>query len=46
MKYSICNDCDNKYIGQTRCQFGTRLKERHQLSFEKKKIQLYQSMHA
>ena len=26
--YSIpCNDCDNKYIGQTKRQFGTRLKE-------------------
>ena len=43
--YSIpCNDCDNKYIGHPRCHFGTRLKE--QFSFEKKKIQLYQSMHA
>ena len=29
--YSIpCNDCDNEYIGQTKRQFGTRLKE-HQL---------------
>ena len=27
--YSIrCNDCDNEYIGQTKRQFGTRLKER------------------
>ena len=26
--YSIpCNDCDNEYIGQTKLQFGTRLKE-------------------
>ena len=26
--YSIpCNDCDNEYIGQTKHQFGTRLKE-------------------
>ena len=26
--YSIpCNDCDNEYIGQTKRQFGTRLKE-------------------
>ena len=26
--YSIpCNDCDNKYIGQTERQFSTRLKE-------------------
>ena len=29
--YSIpCNDCDNEYIGQTKRQFGSRLKE-HQL---------------
>ena len=27
-RYSIpCNDCDNEYIGQTKRQFGTRLKE-------------------
>ena len=26
--YSIpCNDCDNEYIGQAKCQFGIRLKE-------------------
>ena len=26
--YSIpCNDCDHEYIGQTKRQFGTRLKE-------------------
>ena len=26
--YSIpCNDCDNEFIGQTKRQFGTRLKE-------------------
>ena len=26
--YSIpCNDCDNEYIGQTKRQFGTRLKD-------------------
>ena len=31
--YSIpCNDCDNEYIGQTKRQFGTRLKE-HQNAF-------------
>ncbi|CAH3166414.1 unnamed protein product, partial [Pocillopora meandrina] len=31
--YSIpCNDCDNEYIGQTKRQFGTRLKE-HQKRF-------------
>ena len=46
--YSIpCNDCDNEYIGQTKRQFGTRLKE-HQKAvfFCKKKIQPYQSTHA
>ena len=26
--YSIlCNDCNQEYIGQTECQFGTRLKQ-------------------
>ena len=34
--YSIpCNDCDHEYIGQTKRQFGTRLKE-HQKVFCKK----------
>ena len=36
--YSIpCNDCDNEYIGQTKRQFGTRLKEHQRaVSFCKK----------
>ena len=38
--YSIpCNDCDNKYIGQTKRQFGTRLKERQKVIFFYKKEQ-------
>ena len=43
-----CNDCDNEYIGQTKRQFGTRLKEHQKKgsSFAKKKIQLYRSTHA
>ena len=43
-----CNDCDNEYIGQTKRQFGTRLKElpKKGSSFAKKKIQLYRSTHA
>ena len=42
--YSIpCNDCDDEYIGHTKRQFGTRLKE-HQNA--KKKIQLCRSTHA
>ena len=41
--YSIpCNDCDDEYIGHTKRQFGTRLKE-HQNA--KKKIQLCRSTH-
>ena len=46
--YSIpCNDCDNEYIGQTKRQFGTRLKEHQKaVSFAKRKIQLYRSIHA
>ena len=32
--YSIpCNDCDNEYIGQTKRQFGTRLKEHQKSGF-------------
>ena len=36
--YSIpYNDCDNEYIGQTKCQFGTRLKEHQKaVCFSKK----------
>ena len=43
--YSIpCNDCDNEYIGQTKRQFGTCLKEHQKAAFFcKKKIQLYRS---
>ena len=34
--YSIpCNDCKQGYIGQTKRQYGTRLKE-HTVSFQKK----------
>ena len=36
--YSIpCNDCDNEYIGQTKRQFGTRLKEHQRAVFFCKK---------
>ena len=36
--YSIpCNDCDNEYIGQTKRQFGTRLKEQQKAVFLCKK---------
>ena len=36
--YSIpCNDCDNKYIGQTKRQFFTRLKEHQKAVFFSKK---------
>ena len=36
--YSIpCNDCDNEYIGQTKRQFGTRLKEHQKAAFFCKK---------
>ena len=44
--YSIpCNDCDNEYIGQTKRQFGTRLKEHQKAVFLcKKEIQLYRSI--
>ena len=32
--YSIsCNDCDNEYIGHTKRQFGTRLKEHQKAVF-------------
>ena len=32
--YSIpCNDCDNQYIGQSKRQFGTRLKEHQSFHF-------------
>ena len=44
--YSIpCNDCDNKYIGQTKRQFGTRLKERQKVIFFYKKEQSALSEH-
>ena len=32
-----CNDCDNEYIGQTKRQFGTRLKEHQKAVFLCKK---------
>ena len=32
-----CNDCDNEYIGQTKRQFGTRLKEHQKPVFFCKK---------
>ena len=36
--YSIpCNDCDSEYIGQTKHQFGTQLKERQKAVFLCKK---------
>ena len=36
--YSIpCNDCDNEYIGQTKLQFGARLKEHQKAVFLCKK---------
>ena len=41
-----CNDSDHEYIGQTKHQFGTRLKEHQKRSSSaKKKIQLYQGTH-
>ena len=44
--YSIpWNDCDNKYIGQTKRQFGTRLKERQKVIFFYKKEQSALSEH-
>ena len=33
----LCNDCDNEYIGQTKRQFGTRLKEHQEAVFFFKK---------
>ena len=36
--YSIpCNDCDNEYVGQTKREFGTRLKEHQKAVFFCKK---------
>ena len=32
-----CNDCDNEYIGRTKRQFGTRLKEHQKAVFLCKK---------
>ena len=32
-KYPLCNDCDNEYIGQTKRQFGTRLKKHQKVVF-------------
>ena len=44
--YSIpCNDCDNEYIGQTKAQFGTRLKEHQKAVFFGKKENLALSGH-
>ena len=39
------NDCDNKYIGRTKRQFGTRLKERQKVIFFYKKEQSALSEH-
>ena len=45
--YSIpCNDCDNEYIGQTKRQFGTRLKEHQKAVFFCKKENSALSEHA
>ena len=45
--YSIpCNDCDNEYIGQTKRQFGTRLKEHQKAVFFCKKENSALSGHA
>ena len=46
--YSIpYNDCDNEYIGKTKRQFGTRLKEHQKAVFLcNRKIQLYRSIYA
>ena len=33
----LCNDCENEYIGQTKRQFGTRLKEHQKAVFFCKK---------
>ena len=36
--YSVpCNDCDHEYIGQTKRQFDTRLKEHQKVVFFRKK---------
>ena len=35
--FTPCNDCDNEYIGQTKRQFGTRLKEHQKAVFLCKK---------
>ena len=39
------NDCDNEYIGQTKCQCGAK-NIKKLFSFSKKKIQLYRKTHA
>ena len=45
--YSIsCNDCDNEYIGHTKRQFGTRLKEHQKAVFFCKKENSASSEHA
>ena len=45
--YSIpCNDCDNEYIGQTKRQFGTWLKEHQKVVFLCKKGNSALSEHA
>ena len=45
--YSIpLNDCDDKYIAQTKRQFSTRLKKHQKAVFFYKKIQLYRNTHA
>ena len=44
--YSIpCNDCNNERIGQTKCQFGTHLKEHQKAVFFCKKETLALSEH-
>ena len=44
--YSIpCNDCDNEYIGQTKRQFGKRLKEHQKVVFFYKKKNSASSEH-
>ena len=44
--YSIpCNDCDHEYIGQTKRQFGTRLKEHQKAVFFCKKENFALSEH-
>ena len=48
LKNSIpCKDCEYVNIGQTKCEFGTRLKEhQNELSFSKKKNSALPREHA